>query len=97
MLHKLAIATLQMQQQEQRLQKKLSKTDPAAAARLLANSRPQYAAMLQKFTGDTATGKAIPFTGTYQPYSDSLGTALKFLQQNPQFLNTAGKDAILVI
>ncbi len=86
----------QMQQQEQRLQKKLSKTDSAAAARLFANSSQQYAAMLQKFKGDTATGKAIPFTGTYQPYADSMGTALKFLQQNPQFLSSGGKDANLV-
>jgi hypothetical protein len=86
----------QMQQQEQRLQKKLSKTDSAGAARLFANSSQQYAAMLQKFKADTATGKAIPFTGTYQPHADSLGTALRFLQQNPQFLSSAGKDASLV-
>jgi hypothetical protein len=85
-----------MAQQEARLQKQLSKTDSAAAARLFANSPQQYAAMLQKFKNDTATGKAIPFTGTYQPHADSLGTALRFLQQNPQFLSATGKETSLV-
>lgn len=85
-----------MAQQEARMQKRLSKTDSAAAARLFAGSQQQYAAMLQKFRNDTATGKAPRFTGTYQPYADSLGTALRFLQQNPQLLNTAGKETSLV-
>jgi hypothetical protein len=85
-----------MAQQEARLKKQLGKTDSAGAARLFANSPQQYAAMLQKFKNDTATGKAIPFTGTYQPHADSLGTALRFLQQNPQFLSAAGKETSLV-
>jgi hypothetical protein len=81
-----------MAAQEARLKKQLCKTDSAGSARLFANSGPQYVAMLQKFKNDTATGKPIPFTGTYQPHADSLGTALRFLQQNPQFLSPA-KDA----
>jgi len=82
-----------MARQEARLKKQLGKTDSTAAARLFTNSDQQYAAMLQKFRNDTATGKPIAITGTYQPYADSLGTALRFLQQNPQLLSTAGKDA----
>jgi hypothetical protein len=81
-----------MAAQEARLKKQLGKTDSAGAARLFANSGPQYAAMLQKFKNDTASGKPIPFTGTYQPHADSLGTALRFLQQNSQLLSSA-KDA----
>src|SRR6185437_1333768 len=80
-----------MARQEAHLKKRLSKTDSAAAARLFANSSQQYAAMLQKFRNDTATGKAITFTGSYQPYADALGTALRFLQQNPQFVSSMGK------
>lgn len=85
-----------MARQEERLKKKLSKTDSAAAARLFANSGQQYAAMLQKFKGDTAIGKNLPIRGTYQPNADSLATALRFLQQNPQLLSATGKDASLV-
>jgi len=85
-----------MAKQEARLKKKLSKTDSVGAARLFANSDQQYASMLQKFRSDTAIGKNLPLSGTYQPYADSLGTALRFLKQNPQMLSTAGKDASLV-
>jgi hypothetical protein len=82
-----------MARQEARLKKKLSHTDSAAASRLFAGSSQQYAAMIQKFKGDTTISKSVPFTGTYQPYADSLSTALRFMQQNPQLLSSAGKDA----
>jgi hypothetical protein len=82
----------QMQQQEQQLQKKLSKTDSAGAARLFANSNQQYAAMMEKFKTDTSVSKTPAYSGTYQPYTDSLQTSMKFLQQNPQL---AGKQAAL--
>jgi hypothetical protein len=85
-----------MARQEARMQKKLSKTDSAAAARLFAGSQQQYAMMLQKFRNDTATGRAPHFTGTYQPYADSLGTALRFMQQNPQLLNAGSNETALV-
>jgi hypothetical protein len=82
----------QMQQQEQKLQRKLSKTDSAGAARLFANSSQQYAAMLQKFKADTSVSKMPAYSGTYRPYTDSLQTSMRFLQQNPQL---AGKQAAL--
>ncbi|GGB06523.1 hypothetical protein GCM10011511_32470 [Puia dinghuensis] len=85
-----------MARQEQRLKKKLAKKDSVAAARLFANSEQQYAAMMQKFKADPASFKSTNLSGTYQPYTDSLGTALRFLQQNPQFTSAAGKDAGLV-
>jgi hypothetical protein len=77
----------QMARQEDRLRKKLGKTDSAAAARLFANSAQQYAAMLQKFKGDTAAARLPAYSGTYQPNLDTLSTSLSFLRQNPQLMN----------
>jgi hypothetical protein len=81
----------QMAKREARLQKKIAKVDSAAAKRLFAGSAESYAALLRKFKNDTAGGKLG--SEPYQPYTDSLRTSLNFLQQNPQLLNAAGKDA----
>ena len=73
-----------MQRREEKLKKKLYKVDSAAAKRLFANSAQQYAALGQKIAHDTGSGKPLPVSGEYQPYTDSLKGTLSFLQQNPQ-------------
>jgi hypothetical protein len=73
-----------MAKREAKLKKKLYKVDSAAAKRLFANSARQYAALQQKIATDTGCHQAIPLTGEYQPYTDSLKGSLSFLQQNPQ-------------
>ena len=82
----------QMARQEDRFWKELSKTDSAAAARMSAASGKQYAAMLQKFKGDTSAKNVLAYSGSYQPYLDSLATSMSFLKQNPQLIspNQAG-------
>lgn len=85
-----------MASQEARLKRQLRKTDSTGADRLFANSDGQYAAMLQKFKNSATTGKPAAFTGTYLPYADSLETALRFLQQNPQLLNATENKSGLV-
>jgi hypothetical protein len=73
-----------MARQEEKLKKKLNKVDPTAAQQLFSGSAQQYAALQKKMTSDTGGRKAIPLTGEYQPYTDSLKATLSFLQQNPQ-------------
>jgi hypothetical protein len=83
-----------MASREAKLQKKLYKVDSAAAKRLFANSAQQYAALQQKIAFDTGGHVAIPLTGEYQPYTDSLKGSLSFLQQNPQLAGAAKSQAL---
>ncbi len=76
-----------MAKREERLKKKLYKTDSTAAKNLFATSSEQYAALAQKMRQDTGS-KGQSFRGEYQPYTDSLQGTLNFLQKNPQVLGT---------
>ena len=67
-----------MARQEARLKKKLSHTDSAAASRLFAGSSQQYAAMIQKFKGDTTISKSVPLT---EQYSLTLQNGYSMVQQ----------------
>src|SRR5882757_1143844 len=78
-----------MAKREERLKKKLYKTDSTAAKNLFNNSAQQYAALAQKMRQDTGC-RTQSFTGEYQPYTDSLQGTLHFLQQNPQLLGASG-------
>src|SRR5580698_1741514 len=75
----------QLQSEEQRLEKRIYALDPNSAKTLFANSSPQYSQLLQKLESDTGSAHFKP-TGQYQPYTDSLQTALAFFQKNPQVL-----------
>jgi uncharacterized membrane-anchored protein YhcB (DUF1043 family) len=77
-----------MAKREERLKKKLYKTDSTAAKNLFATSSQQYAALAQKMRQDTGS-KGQSFSGEYQPYTDSLQGTLSFLQKNPQVLGVS--------
>jgi len=85
-----------MAQREQRLQKRLSAVDPAAAQRLFAGSAQQYAALAQRIKTDTG-GPGRSFSGVYLPYLDSLQGSMAFLRQNPQLLTNAGTDRLTAL
>lgn len=82
-----------MEAQEQRIQKRLSVIDPAAAQRLFAGSAQQYSAYLQKIKTDTG-GARQSYSGVYLPYLDSLQGSMAFLKQNPQLLANAGSGRL---
>jgi len=73
----------QLQNEEQRLEKRIYALDPNSAKTLFAGSSQKYAQLMQKLQSDTGSAHFKP-TGTYQPYTDSLQTALAFFQKNPQ-------------
>jgi len=68
-----------LQRQEVRLYKKLAKKDTTSAAKALADSKKQYAALQQKLAG--ATQKISARGKKYIPLLDSVSTSLKFLHQ----------------
>jgi hypothetical protein len=83
----------QLQNQEARLEKKIFALDSGSAKTLFANSGQQYGQLLNKLQSDT--GSAHPkLTGQYQPYTDSLQTALAFFNKNPQVLGQSPNAAI---
>jgi hypothetical protein len=83
----------QLQNQEARLEKKIFALDSGSAKTLFGNSGQQYSQLLNKLQSDT--GSAHPkLTGQYQPYTDSLQTALAFFQKNPQVLGQSTNTAI---
>jgi len=83
----------QLQNEEARLEKKIFALDSGSAKTLFANSGQQYGQLLNKLQSDT--GSAHPkLTGQYQPYTDSLQTALAFFQKNPQVLGSSTTMAI---
>ena len=84
-----------MSKEEGRLRKKMARLDSTdtSAARKSAtlfsgNPEKQYSSLLQKLKSDTASAMKI-MHGQYLPYADSLQGMLKFLQANPQMLNTS--------
>jgi hypothetical protein len=78
-----------LQKKEERLKKKLYKQDSTKAAALFASDpQQQYASLLQKLHSDSA--KIFQSMGSeYLPYADSLQGMLKFINQNPQLLNSS--------
>lgn len=80
-LHKLA-------RQEAKLQRRLSKTDSAGAAKLFSDDPiARYAQLEQKLKTDTV-GTVHSMGPEYLPNVDSLQTALSFLSKNPQLVNS---------
>lgn len=77
-----------MANREQKLQKKLSKIDPAAAEELFANSKAGYAALQRKIRSDTGT-LVSAVKGNYNPYVDSLRVSMDFLSKNPSLFGDA--------
>ena len=73
-----------MTRREERLKKKLYKTDSTAANTLFAGSSDRYAALAQKLKTDTGSQR-LSMSGEYQPYVDSLQGMLGFLQKSPQW------------
>lgn len=67
-----------MQQQEEKMRKKLSRVDSNAAKQLFTGSAEQYTALANKMLTDTgAPGSGL--NGTYKPYLDSLQGMMKYL------------------
>jgi hypothetical protein len=83
----------QLENEEQRLEKKIFALDSGSAKTLFANSNQQYSQLLNKLQSDTGSAHFKP-TGQYQPYTDSLQTALSFFQKNPQVLGQSANTAI---
>jgi hypothetical protein len=79
-----------MMRREERIKKKMFKTDPAGARQLFGDSG-KYAALAAKMRTDTGK-RNLSISGEYQPYTDSLRGTLAFLQKNPQLLSSAGKE-----
>lgn len=71
----------QLQKQEEKLRRKLSKIDSLAANNIFADADKKYKELKQRLEN-------VPFK-QYIPKLDSLSTSLKFLQQNPQLLSQA--------
>jgi hypothetical protein len=78
-------ALKQFQKQEKKIQEKLAKLDPAKAQQVFSDANLQYEQLQNKLT-------KVNSLRQYIPSLDSLGTSIKFLQQNPQFLSN-GKQA----
>ncbi|HET6253938.1 MAG TPA: hypothetical protein VFE32_07680 [Puia sp.] len=74
-----------LESQEDRLEKKIFALDSGAAKTLFANSSQQYARLSNKLQSDTGSARQ-KLSGQYQPYTDSLQTALAYFQKNPQVL-----------
>ena len=83
----------QLQNEEASLEKKIFALDSGSAKTLFANSSQQYSQLLNKLQSDT--GSTHPkLTGQYQPYTDSLQTALAFFNKNPQVLGQSANTTI---
>ncbi len=83
----------ELQSEEQRLEKRIYAIDSNSAKALFANSSQQYGQLLQKLQTDTGSAHFKP-TGQYQPYTDSLQTALAFFQKNPQVLGQSSSVSL---
>ncbi len=75
-------ALKQWQRQEDRIKRKLAKKDSVKAAAVFGNVKQQYEQLEQKLQNKTSLQQYIPSL-------DTLGSSLKFLQQNPQLLSQA--------
>ena len=75
-------ALQQFQKQEARIRRKLAKTDSLKAADIFGNAKQQYEQLEQRLQSTKSLQQYIPSL-------DTLGTSLKFLQQNPQLISPA--------
>ena len=76
-------ALQRLQRQEEKIQKKLARLDSSKAKALLENTRQSYAGLQQKL--ESSSGKLKQ----YIPGLDSMGSSLRFLQDNPPLISTA--------
>ena len=74
-------AISQLQKQEARMKRKLSKIDSLAANNIFADAENKYKQLSQRLTSGTSSH--------YIPKLDTLLTSIKFLEQNPQLLSQA--------
>jgi hypothetical protein len=74
-----------MQKQEAKLQKKLAKIDSIAANNVFKNASDRYKQLQNKLNGSQSLSQ-------YIPRLDTLSSSLKFLQQNPGWIDNV-KDA----
>lgn len=74
--------------QENKLKRKLSRIDSAAAQRVFGNAQEQYNKLSDKLKNTTASA-ANTTGGEYLPYVDSIKGSLSFLQQNNQLLSSS--------
>ena len=82
-LDKQTAKTLQQwQRQEEKIKRKLAKTDSLKSATIFGNAVQQYNQLEQKLQSKTSLQQYIPSL-------DSISSSLKFLQQNPQLLSKA--------
>ena len=82
-------ALLRLEKQEQKLKRKLAKTDSIAAVRLFSNSISKYKELRQ---GLTDKSKILNGRKQYLPYFDTLKTSLNFLSQTDVIKNIPLKD-----
>lgn len=75
-------AIQRLRKQEERIARKLAGKDSAKAAALLSNAGEQYQQLEQRL-------QKAASANLYIAPLDTLGTSLKFLQQNPQLLSAA--------
>jgi hypothetical protein len=80
-----------MMRREERLRRKLSGVDSNAAKALFADAQQRYAGLAQRMQ-TAAGGSGRSFSGTYQPYLDSLMGSVAFLKQNPQLLGASNAN-----
>jgi hypothetical protein len=86
-----AQTTQYLQQQSRReegLRQRLSTVDPAGARQLFGGNAQTYQALTQRIKTDTGR-RGQSFGGSYPAYLDSVQGSVKFLQQNPQLLQSA--------
>jgi hypothetical protein len=70
-----------MIRRERQMQIKLNAVDSVAAKELFSQSAQRYADLNRRMQTDSG-GRDIRMSGSYLPYADSIGGALKFLQQD---------------
>ncbi len=81
--------------QEQKMQQRLASKDSAAAKTLFGNSQQRYAALIQQLKTDTGSrARMSTFSGSYQPYVDSLQGMFSFLQKNPSLISSTGSLSV---
>jgi hypothetical protein len=79
-----------MQKEEARLRRRLARIDSLAANNIFSNSATKYRQLQEKLNNPTRYSQ-------YLPQLDTLGTSLRFLEKNPQWLKDIGntKDKLV--
>ena len=79
--HKSEKALSQLQKQEEKIRRKLSRIDSSKAKELFTNAREKYGALKSKIENPSALTQ-------YIPYLDTLKTSFKFLEKNKTLLGS---------